>query len=347
VDPRTTDRRPARPRRLAGTALLLAALALGALLAACGGGDDGAGPTAPAPQATAAKAVSPAGTAAAPAAGAFPRTVTDASGPVTLRARPARIVSFSPGATEVLFAIGAGPQVVAVDRFSDFPAATKALPQLQTYLDTTDPEKALAHRPDLIVTTTLDQAKQYRALGVAVVQLAIPGSIDGVYADIRTLGTATGRDDAAAALVAEMQRQIGEIVSTVASVAQGPRVYIEIDNTLYTAAPSSFVGGMLDRLKGRNIAAGTPSPFPQLTAEAVIAANPDVILLTNTKYGESAQSVAARPGWSAVAAVRNGRIVPVDPDVVTRPGPRVVEAVQTLARALYPDRFAAAPAPSR
>jgi iron complex transport system substrate-binding protein len=108
---------------------------------------------------------------------------------------------------------------------------------------------------------------------------------------------------------------------------------------LFTASPSTFIGGMISTLKGRNIAQGAVSPFPQLTAEAVIAAAPEVILLANARHGGAPEQVKARPGWAGIPAVKDNRLHPIDPDLVNRPGPRVVEGLELMARLLYPERF--------
>ncbi len=116
-------------------------------------------------------------------------------------------------------------------------------------------------------------------------------------------------------------------------------VFYELSEDLYTAAPATFIGGMLELLGARNVAAGAVSPFPQLTSEAVIASDPEVILLADAEFGASAESVASRPGWSGITAVIDGRVHPVDPDLGNRPGPRIALAIEEMARLLYPDRF--------
>ena len=329
------------PRRAALAVALLVALAL---LVACGNEGATATATATAPPEP---ATAPSAATAAPetADASFPLTLSGSDGvAITIPAQPQRIVSVSPGATEILFAIGAGPQVVAVDRYSDYPPAAQALPQLATYLDTADPETVLAQSPDLLVTSTADQAQQFRSLGIPTLLLDIPTTIDGVYEDTRLLGTATGHDAETQRFIAETRRRVDAVVQRLRDVAQGPTVFFELDNTLYTAAPGSFIGNMLALLHARNVAAGASSPFPQLTAEAVIAANPEVILLADGGFGESLATVAARPGWSTTSAVTTGRVIAVDPNLTNRPGARIADAVELLAGALYPDRFAAAAA---
>lgn len=259
------------------------------------------------------------------------------AGEGTPATRPERIVSYSPAATEILYAIGAGPQMVGVDRYSDFPPETADLQRLDTFFDTTDPEAALALTPDLIVTITPGQAEQFRDLGVTVLLLKIPATIEGVFDDVRRLGEATGNAEGADALIEDMRTRIDAVIASIASVDTGPTVFWEIDNTLYTVADDSFIGSMLTALKARNIAAGALTAFPQLTAEAVIAASPEVIVLADEAFGESVETVAARPGWSVIDAVVNGRVMPIDPDIASRPGPRIVEAMETLVSILYPE----------
>ncbi len=185
-----------------------------------------------------------------------------------------------------------------------------------------------------------EQAKQFRDLHIPTLLLDIPDSLDGVYAQMTAIGAATGHDDGAQALVTQSKARIDAVVQRLADVQQGPKVFFELDNTLYTAAPNSFVGSMLALLKARNVAAGATSAFPQLTAEAVIAADPDVVLLADAAFGESEQTVAARPGWSSVSAVKQHRVIGVNSDLTNRPGARIADAIELLAHDLYPDRFA-------
>ena len=302
-------------RRLRRLGLLpLIVLALAAVALACGDDDDGGG---------------------APVTPTLPAATLTASPEET--ARPERIISYSPAATEILFAIGAGQQMVGVDRFSDFPPETAELAQFDTFFDTTDPEAALAVTPDLIVTITPGQAEQFRDLGMTVLLLEFPTSIEGVFGNVRHLGEATGNASAADALIEEMRMRIDAVIDSIAGVDTGPTVFWELDNTLFTVADDTFIGSMLTALKARNIAADALTAFPQLTAEAVIAANPEVILLADEAFGESVETVAARPGWSVIDAVVNGRVVPIDPDIASRPGPRIVEAMETLVSILYPE----------
>ncbi|MEX2229712.1 MAG: ABC transporter substrate-binding protein, partial [Dehalococcoidia bacterium] len=307
-------------------------------------GNDGATATATATAAAteaATTASTPAPTAAAVAATpAFPLTITDSAGAsVTLDAAPERIISYSPGATEILFAIGVGDRVVATDQFSDYPPETADLPKL-TYSDP-DPEPALALDPDLVIMAgrQRDQVEQFRSLGMTVLLFEEAPAVRGVLDNIRLIGRLTGAGEDADALATTLNARIDAVEATIADVTDGPVVFFEITADLYTAAPNSFVGDLLTLLHARNVAEGAASPFPQLTAEAVIAANPDVVLLTDAEFGETPAAVCARPGWAAITACTQARVHPVDGDLATRPGPRVVDGLELIAAMLYPDRF--------
>ncbi len=319
------------PRRTATAPLAILAL-LAAAVTACGG--DAAEPAASAPAAAAAGDAAPEGVAAG-----FPVTIVGSDGhALTLDRPPTRIVSHSPGATESLFAIGAGPQVVAADEFSDYPPEVANLERV-SYTDP-DPERALALQPDLVILAEQQQqqVEQLRRLGLPVLYAREPESVEGVFDSILMLGLATGHEPEAEALVAEMQRRIGVVAARIADVERGPTVFYELTDDLYTAAPETFIGGMLRLLRAENVAAGAASPFPQLTAEAVLAADPQVVLLADGEW-VSVESVAERPGWAGVAAVTSGRVYPIDPDLGNRPGPRIVDAIEQMARAIYPERF--------
>ena len=303
---------------------LLPWLALTFLMAACGDNEE-------APQAP---------TVEASAAVTYPLTVQRSDGKsITIEAAPQRIASLSPGATEVFYAIGAGPQLIATDMQSDYPveaARTTKLDAFQPNLEAIAGVEAdiifLANNQDNVVEA-LD------ALGKTVLYVEVPDDLAGVIEQVRLLGRVTGHVDEGEALAEKMEARIKAVQDKLAGVTAGPRVFHELDNTLFTAAPDSFVGDLYSILKAQNIAAGAPTPYPQLTQEEVIARDPEVIVLADEEFGETPDAVKARPGWSAISAVKNDRIYGVDPDIVSRPGPRVVDGLEQLARLLYPERF--------
>ncbi len=311
--------------------LVLALLAVVALaVLACNGGDSGPTPT-PSAVEDAAPSPSPA---------AFPVTVTDSNGKqVTFEFAPENIVALAPSFVEILFAIGAGDAVVAVDDNTDFPpeAATK------TKLSGFEPslEGIAALEPDLVIIFFdpggLEDAME--GLGIPVLFLETPASIQGVFDQIELLSSVAGRLDEAENLIADMQAGIDAITEQLADVQEGPSFFHELDSTLFTVGPGSFVGDLYDLLNAQNIADATGEPFPQMSAEAIIEADPEVIILADAEFGESPDTVRGRPGWGSVSAVRNDRVHVIDPDIVSRPGPRLVEALRTLAAYLYPDLF--------
>ena len=311
-----------------GGALTLALALLLALAVACG--DDGGNSAKPSP--------TPAATATA--AVQYPLTLTDGKGrSVTLEAAPQRIASLSPAATEILFAVGAADQVAAVDKFSDYPPEAKTRTQLDAFQPSV--EAIAGARPDLVLVF-YDPGNLVEGLtnaNLTVFFLETPTSVEGVLEQIRLLGKATGHPQEGEALVATMQRGISTVQQPLADVQQGPRVFHEVDNQLYTVAPASFVGNLYTILKAQNIAAGTDQAFPQLSQEAIIEKDPEVIILGDAAGGESPETVKARPGWGSISAVTNNRIYVIDPDIVSRPGPRLVDALKTLAKMLYPERF--------
>ena len=311
-----------------GAFALLLALLL-ALAAACGDDGDGGGAS-----------LSPTATRAATVAAQSQLTLTDGLGrSVTLTAVPQRIASLSPAATEILFAVGAGDQVVAVDMFSNYPPEASTREKLDAFQPSV--EAIAGAQPDLVLVF-YDPGNLVEGLtnaNLTVFFLETPTSVEGVLDQIRVLGKVTGHPQEAEGLVESMQEDISAVQERLAAVEQGPRVFHEVDNQLYTVAPDSFVGNLYTILKAQNIAAGTGQAFPQLSQEAIIEADPEVIILGDAVGGESPETVKARPGWGSISAVKNDRIYVVDPDIVSRPGPRLADALETLARALYPERF--------
>jgi iron complex transport system substrate-binding protein len=175
---------------------------------------------------------------------------------------------------------------------------------------------------------------------VRVLLLDEPGSVRGVLERIRVLGQITGHPEEAHALAASLDERVRAITDRIASVTSGPRVYHEIDPKLYSAGPSSFVGDLYTLLKAQNIAPAGSNSFPQLTAEAIIRADPEFIILGDGLFpGGTPEEVKRRPGWSTISAVKTDRVYPVDDNAVSRPGPRVVDGLEQVARLLYPDRF--------
>lgn len=327
---------------------LAALVALAAL--ACNG--DGSGPTAtpsgveqpivslsPAAESFSFDCAAPAG-ASRPDASGFPAEVTDSVGnTVTLEAPPQRVASLSAGHTEILYAIGAGDQVAAVDNTSDCPTAVDGLPKVDAFSPSVEAIADLD--PDLVVIffDPGDLQSSLQALGIPVLNLSAAESVQGVYDQTILLGMATGHAREAEEVAARMEIAVDDIRSQIGDITEPPRVFHEIDSTYFTAGPGSFVHDLYTILGAENIAAAAGQAYPQLGAEAIIEADPEVIVLADTDAGESPDTVKARPGWESISAVRDDRIYVIDPDIVSRPGPRLVEALRTLAAYVYPERF--------
>jgi iron complex transport system substrate-binding protein len=276
----------------------------------------------------------PATTAVAETPPPFPVTVTAANGKVTLRHRPVRIVSLSPTATEDLFAIGAGRQVVAVDDQSNYPARA---PHTKLSGYTPNAEAIAGYRPDLVVASG-----NPNGLFAALKKLRIPvllepaaKNLTGAYAEIQQLGLATGHRQAARALVARMRSQIKAIVASVPQPSRSLSVYHELSPDYYSATSSTFIGQVYKLFGLRNIADAadkSSSGYPQLSGEYIVSTNPDLIVLADTKCcSQSPSTVAGRAGWGSVAAVQRGGVVAADDDIASRWGPRIVRFIRLVA----------------
>ncbi len=250
-------------------------------------------------------------------------------------APPDRIVSLSPTATESLFAIGAGPQVVAVDDQSDYP---KSAPRTSLSGYTPNIEAIAGYRPDLVVLSgdANDVVAGLKKLGIRVLLQPAAKNLADTYAEIRQLGAVTGHRRNARALVTRMQKTIAKAVKS--APKRHPSVYHELTPDYYSATSRTFIGRIYKLFGLRNIADAADSGgtgYPKLSAEYILSANPGLIVLADGRCcGQSAAAVANRPGWSGVAAVRTRSVVVIDDSVASRWGPRVVNLVQAVAKTL-------------
>jgi iron complex transport system substrate-binding protein len=267
----------------------------------------------------------------------FPITIVTPDGKVTVAKKPRRIVSLSPTATETLFAIGAGSQVVAVDDQSDFP---KNAPRTTLSGFTPNVEAIAGYHPDLVVISydTKGLSGALQRLGITVVHHDGAKSFKGAYQQIRQLGLVTGNDTKAAMLVTHMKTTIARIVRTSRESGDQLSVYHELDPSFFSATSKSFVGKVYEALGLRNIADAADSSgtgYPQLSAEYVVSSSPDLIVLADSVCcGQKASTVASRPGWDRISAVRTGSIVRVDDSIASRWGPRLVNFFRAMASAL-------------
>ncbi|MGH7860825.1 MAG: ABC transporter substrate-binding protein [Candidatus Dormibacteraceae bacterium] len=276
------------------------------------------------------------GVTARAASGSFPLTMQMTTGTVTIPHRPSRIVSLSPSATQDLFAVGAGKQVVAVDSYSTYPPQA---PHTSLSAFTPNIEAIAGYRPDLVVIATDSDniVTQLGNLEIPVLVEPAAADLNGAYAEIRQIARATGHLAQAAAVVTRMQRQVRLILKSVPPSSRPLRVYHELDQTYFSATSRTFVGQLYKLLGLRNIADQVPAStnYPQLSAEYIISADPDIIVLADTACcGQSLATVKARPGWGAIAAVRTGAVVPVDDSIASQWGPRVVLFLQAIVAGL-------------
>lgn len=251
---------------------------------------------------------------------------------------PQRVVSLSPTHTEIMFAIGAGDLLVAVDEYSNFPAEALELPHELSGFEP-NIESIAEYEPDLVLI-----GGDFNGLGDQLAEIDIASwdgpaatTFEDTYAQIEQLGAATGHIGEAAELVSSMQTEIDALVAS-APDASGLSVYHEVDNTYFSADSTSFIGSTYALFGLDNIADqadGDNFGFPQLNAESIIESNPDLIFVPCGNFcTTTADEVAARPGWDAIAAVQNGNVIEADEDVASRWGPRIVDYVAEVSDAL-------------
>ena len=299
------------------------------LLAACG---PAASPITATPTASVVATASPA---------AFPVTVTDfRSRSVTIAVRPLRIVSIGPSNTEFLFALGAGERVVGVDDFSDTPAAASKLEKVGGVKVSV--EKVVSLKPDLVLSVKFSDGTIEKIAATGVPTLVVdPVGLSDVARTALLLGRAVGADGDK--LATQIDTQLQAVKSTVAKATTRPRVFHEVDASdpgkPFTVGPGSYIQDLIDLAGGTNIAATAASAYPQISLEEVLRADPEVIVLGDADYGTTPEQVAARPGWSAISAVKNKRVFGISDSLVSRPGPRVADAASAYAKLLHPELF--------
>jgi iron complex transport system substrate-binding protein len=267
----------------------------------------------------------------------FPVTVEAPNGQVTIEEKPARIVSISPTSTEVLFAVGAGGQVVAVDDQSNYPTH---VPVTGLSGFTPNVEAIASYDPDLVFLAfdPGDVIASLEAIGIPVVLHPTALTVQDAYDQWVQVGVVTGHDEEALDLVAETSVSISGSVDSLPEGTDALTYYYELDPTLYSLTSSTFVGSLFDLTSMVNIADPADDDgygYPQLSAEYVIDANPSMLYLADTKCcGQSVATVAERPGWDAIPAVANGDVVELDDDIASRWGPRIADLVSTIVQSI-------------
>lgn len=278
-------------------------------------------------------------------------TLTDALGrSVTLPSPAQKIVSLAPSTTEILYAIGAGPQVVGRDHLTDYPEEAKKVADVGgTDMSKLNTEAILAVHPDLVLVanvTPKEQVKAMEDLGLTVFMLPNPTDLNGMYESLRTTAKLTGHEAEADALIASLQVRVKAVEDKLklAGAADKPLVFYEIDSTdvkaPWTSGPGSFIETMIVLAGGRNAGSNLKDQWAQISLEELVKQDPDVIVLGDAVWGGiTSEMVAQRAGWTGMKAVKNNAIFPFDDNLLSRPGPRLVDGLEALAKLLYPDLF--------
>lgn len=283
-----------------------------------------------------------------PAATEAPESVSvvdDAGRTVEIVRNPQRLISLAPSNTEILFALGLGDKVVGVTDFCDYPEEAQAIEKVGGMEHNL--EKIVALNPDLVLAiggspAQVEKATEMDKLGLTVLVLE-PGDIEGIMTNIELVGKATGAEKQASQLAAEMWKRFDEITAKAKGAESKPKVFFELDATdpskPYTPGPGSFIDALISLAGGSNIAASAKMQWAQFSTEEIIAQDPEVIVLGDANYGITVEMVKERPGWSVIAAVKNGAIYPIDDILISRPGPRIIDGLEALARIIHPELF--------
>jgi len=274
--------------------------------------------------------------------------LTDGLGKQFVIAKPyQKIVSLAPSNTEILFAIGAGEQVVARDASSDYPAQVKSLSDIGGGLNAFNNEQIVALAPDLVLAAEINAPEQIKALqdlGLNVFYLANPKDFNGLYANLTTVAQLTGRQAETEALIASLKTRVADVESKVANATTHPKVFYELDGTdpsaPWTSGPGTFIDLLAKEAGGTNVGNMLNKDWGQLSLEQLVTQNPDMIVLGDAVWGNiKPEDVAKRAGWDALTAVKTGKVYPFDDNLISRPGPRLVDGLEQLAKLLHPDLF--------
>ena len=284
---------------------------------------------------------------AEPTAAAEPLSFTDARGNTVELAGPAqRIISMAPSNTEILFFVGAGEQVVGRDTVSDYPEAALAVTDIGGGFGELAMETIIAAEPDLVLASDITVPEQIAALqdvGLAVYVLPDPATLDDMYANLRTVAQMTGHEAEAEPLIAELMARVAAVTDKTAGVTERPLAFYELDSTdpnaPWTAGAGTFVDTLINMSGGDNVGATLDGAWAQISVESLLVEDPAVILLGDSAYGVTPEAVAVRAGWEALTAVQNNAIYPFDDNLVSRPGPRLVDGLEAMAKVLHPELF--------
>ena len=265
---------------------------------------------------------------------------------VTLNQPAQRIVSLAPSNTEILYSVGAGAQVVGRDEFSNYPAESASLPTVGGSFGGYNSEAIVNLKPDLVLAAeinTPEQVKTLEDLGMTVYYLSNPTDLEGMYQNLKLVAKMTGHETEADKLVETLQGRVAAVEAKLASVTEKPSVFYELDSTdpnaPYTTGPGTFMDLLIGMAGGTNVGSVLSSPWAQISLEELVVQNPDLIVLGDSNYGVSADSVAARAGWADLSAVKEGAVYPFNDDLASRPTARMVDGLEELAKLIHPEQF--------
>ncbi|MFN3309596.1 MAG: ABC transporter substrate-binding protein [Anaerolineales bacterium] len=266
---------------------------------------------------------------------------------IVLSAAAQRIVSLAPSNTEILFALGAGSQVVGRDSFSDYPSEALQIQDVGGGFGNLDTETIVALQPDLVLASPLTAAEQVqglRDLGLAVFVLPNPRQFEDLYNNLTTVGILTAKTQQAENLISELKQRVRSVEEKLTGIEQVPLVFYEIDgtdpNAPWTAGPNTFIDLLITKAGGINFGHELQGEWVQVSLEEILRRDPDLILLGDAIWGGvTVEAVVARPGWGELSAVKAQRVYPFDDNIVSRPGPRLVDGLEALAKLFHPDRF--------
>jgi iron complex transport system substrate-binding protein len=264
---------------------------------------------------------------------------------IVLNEAAQRVLSMAPSNTEILFAVGAGGQVVGRDDFSDYPEAAKNVASIGSTFEALNTELIVSMKPDLVLAAEINTPEQVKALedlGLTVYYLKNPTTLEEMYTNLEIVAKLTGHEAEAATLVESLKKRVAAVDEKIMSLNSRFNVFYELDGTdpakPYTAGKGTFITLLIERAGGYNIASDIEG-YPQLSLEQVVAADPAFIILGDAKFGTTPESIAQRPGWANLSAVKNKQVFPFNDDLLSRPGPRMVDGLEELAKLLRPQLF--------
>ncbi len=274
-----------------------------------------------------------------------PITLIDGLGrSVVMNETAKRVVSLAPSNTEILYAVGAAEQVIGRDEFSDYPEAAKALPSVGGSMGEYSVEMIVSLNPDLVLAAEINSpelVKQLEDLGLTVYYLKNPTTLEEMYVNLEIVAQLTGEDPTK--LTDSLKARVTAVDEKIMPLSARPAVFYEIDATSpakpYTYGPGTFGDLLIARAGGFNIGNELTDPYPQISLEQIVVSNPSIILLGDSMWGMTAEAVVARPGWETIEAVKSKQIFPIDDNLISRPGPRLVDGLEQLAKLLHPDLF--------